>query len=50
MNKELDDFIQYRIARARETLDEAEILADSDIGMPVLTGFTTLAFMRYQHC
>jgi uncharacterized protein (UPF0332 family) len=29
MNKELNDFIQYRVARAREALDEAEILADS---------------------
>ena len=29
MNKELNDLIQYRIARAREALDEAEILADS---------------------
>lgn len=29
MNKELNDFIQYRIARAREALDEVEILADS---------------------
>jgi uncharacterized protein (UPF0332 family) len=29
MNKELNDLIQYRIARARETLEEAGILADS---------------------
>ena len=29
MSAELNDFMQYRIARARETLDEAEILADS---------------------
>ena len=29
MNKELNDLILYRIARAREALEEARILADS---------------------
>jgi uncharacterized protein (UPF0332 family) len=29
MNKELNDLIQYRIARAREALEEAHILAES---------------------
>jgi uncharacterized protein (UPF0332 family) len=29
MNKELSNLIEYRIARARETLEEAEVLADS---------------------
>jgi uncharacterized protein (UPF0332 family) len=29
MNKELNDLIGYRIARARETLEEAKVLADS---------------------
>ena len=29
MNKELNDLIQYRIARARESLDEAVLLLDA---------------------
>ena len=29
MNEELNDLIGYRIARARETLEEAKVLADS---------------------
>ena len=48
MNKELNDLIQYRIARAREALDEAEILADSrDMWLSACVNrFTTLVFMR----
>jgi HEPN domain-containing protein len=29
MNEELNDLLGYRIARARETLEEARVLADS---------------------
>lgn len=45
MTKEQNDYINYRLQRATDTLNDARLLAENDDGIPQLTECTTLVFM-----
>ena len=37
MSQSIEELVKYRIARSKETLEEANLLANGDIGMPLRT-------------
>lgn len=43
------DYIQYRLSKAHEALQDAQLLEKNNSGMPALTGYTIHAITRYQH-